>query len=437
MNSSTGQTDCPRFTERRDKVQNWNNDVEAVTTYSVAGDNSWTKVTAPDGTIYKEWFYMTPAWKKGLTSITKNYVDAAAEIADTAKKSTTISWTQGDVNLTYSKNPRVTETVVDDSDGNHKRVVIDYGSYPYSLPYIVIEFAADGTTMLRCTYTDYNLNIAYTDRRIIGLVSAVHVVDLTPGANAYLSKTTFEYDTGGEYLVATPQTASQHDATNYGSGFVTGRGNLTAVKRWDVTDINNSSKAIPTRRIGYNSTGAPVFMRDALSHETSISYGDSFSDGNNSRNTFAYPTTVTDADNFQATNQYKFETGAVTKTLTPSKGTGQGGDPVQYIDFRMTYDSAGRIQRIDNENNDSWKFWAYPTSSNAVQTQETIQDGAAAYYSIVVFDGAGRVRAEGGDLPNSGGGPYHGRFTYYDVMGRVSQVKSSGDYGVMGSHRRR
>ena len=36
----------------------------------------------------------------------------------------------------------------------------------------VKEYAADGATEIRHTFTDYNLSQAYLDRRIIGLVSA-------------------------------------------------------------------------------------------------------------------------------------------------------------------------------------------------------------------------------------------------------------------------
>src|ERR1700694_4142076 len=124
--------------------------------------------------------------------------------------------------------------------------------------------------MLRKTYTDYNLSSTYTDRRIIGLVSAVQVFDSV--SSSYVSKTTFDYDAGGEFLVATPQPATQHDATNYGAGFVTGRGNVSTVWRWDVTDINNVNKAIAQRRTGFNTTGAALFTRDALGHQTTISY---------------------------------------------------------------------------------------------------------------------------------------------------------------------
>jgi len=55
VNSSSGQTECPRFTERHDWAQDWINGAEAITYYAVAGDGSWTKVTSPDWTIYKEY----------------------------------------------------------------------------------------------------------------------------------------------------------------------------------------------------------------------------------------------------------------------------------------------------------------------------------------------------------------------------------------------
>ncbi|HKO45139.1 MAG TPA: S8 family serine peptidase, partial [Pyrinomonadaceae bacterium] len=177
VHSSAGQTDCPRFTERRDWAENWNNGAEAITYYAAAGDNSWSNVTTPDGVIYKE-FYATTTWQTGLTTTTKIYQNAAAESADIPNKRATVSWTQDDTSLLYQKNPRVIETNVYDDANNRKRVTIDYGPYAqWSLPYLVKEYAADGTTEIRHSFTDYNLSQAYLDRRIIGLVSARHLSD--------------------------------------------------------------------------------------------------------------------------------------------------------------------------------------------------------------------------------------------------------------------
>ncbi|HKR59587.1 MAG TPA: S8 family serine peptidase, partial [Pyrinomonadaceae bacterium] len=417
MSSGSGQTDCPRFTERRDWAENWNGDgngvpataEEAVTSYSVATDNSWTKVTAPDGTIYKEFFNTTPDWKKGLTSETKNFVNAAAETAGTWKKRTTIDWTQTDVNLSYQKNPRVIETNIYDSDGNRKRTTIFYGPYEqYSLPYLVRDYAADGVTEIRHSYTDYNLSQAYLDRRIIGLVSAIHVSNTAQ----WQTKVTYTYDEPSK-LEALPAAATNHD-TSYNTSFLT-RGNVTAVSRWDVNDINNPAKALTTQ-VSYNTTGGVIRSTDPAGHQSNIAYGDSFSDGNNSRNTFAYPTTVTDGDNFQAFSEAEFETGAPTKTLTPAKGTG-GGDPIYYLDYRTTYDSAGRIAQVTNQGNGAYTRYVY-SPYGEIATFSTIQNGAGEAFSVTYFDGAGRLRSIGSDNPNSSGG-YRGQFSLYDNMGRL------------------
>jgi len=100
VTSSSGQTECPRFTEQRDWAENWNNGNEVTTFYSVAPDNSWAQQTAPDGTIYKVFFH-TSGWRSGLT--------AGSEVwsGSVKRKWTTTDWTQDDINLSYAKNPRV------------------------------------------------------------------------------------------------------------------------------------------------------------------------------------------------------------------------------------------------------------------------------------------------------------------------------------------
>lgn len=95
VNSNSGQSECPRFTEQRDYVDNWNNGNEAVTSYSVAADGSWTQVTMPDTTtVYKE-FFATSGWQTGLTTGTETWSGGIK------KKWTTTAWTQDDLNLWY------------------------------------------------------------------------------------------------------------------------------------------------------------------------------------------------------------------------------------------------------------------------------------------------------------------------------------------------
>src|SRR5207248_1665977 len=108
-----------------------------------------------------------------------------------------------------------------------------------------------------------------------------------------------------------------------------------SVRRWDVTDPNNTAKVAETK-LGYNTAGSVIFQRDALNHQTSLSYTDAFSDSVN-RHTYAYPTTVTDADNYSSTIQYGYDRGLVTRTQD-AKGAA----------VTRIYDAAGRPDRITN-----------------------------------------------------------------------------------------
>ncbi|MDQ5846508.1 MAG: S8 family serine peptidase, partial [Acidobacteriota bacterium] len=286
LDTSAGQTDCPRFTERRDwgEFGVMNQSAEVLTTYSVAGDGSWSQQTAPDGTISKE-FFATTGWQTGLSTSSEIWS------AGVKKKWTTISWTQDDENLLYQKNPRVTETNIYDAEGNRRRVAISY--YPvssFSLPSDVYEYAADGATLLRRSHIDYNLNPIYIDRRIIGLVFGQYVYD---GGGALQSKQLYHRDWDSGWLVE-QSGAAQHDDGNYGVGFVNGRANLVLVERYDVQYPDDQTRVLSVKT-GYNTTGSVIFSGDGRWHRTDISYTDAFSDGIN-RNTFAFPTTVTDPD---------------------------------------------------------------------------------------------------------------------------------------------
>ena len=396
--------DAPRLLDSRLSASNWTgvNGVpsQVITQYSVAGDGACL-LTGPDGTIYKE--YYGTGWQRGLTTLSEVWSGGVRQ------KWTTTAWTQDNTSVAYEVNPRVTETNIYDANSNRRRVTISYGPYAaYSLPYEVIEYAPDGANMLRRTYTDYNLDSSYTNRRIIGLVSAIHVVDHP--TNTYVSKTTFDYDWGGEYLVAPSQTPTQHDSANFGSGLVTGRGNLSAVWRWDVSDINNAAKAIAQSRTAYNTTGSSVFSRDALGHQTTFNYSDAFSDQVN-RNTFAYPTTVTDADNFSSYVQYNFDIGGTTRTQSPTPA-GQSQGAIQ----TMSYNSLGQLERITTTNNGAYKRFWYGADYTA--SYATVNNVADELYSIQVVDGLGRVIGAASNHPGSSGG-YALVNTIYDQMGRA------------------
>jgi RHS repeat-associated protein len=406
VNSSAGQSDCPRFTERRDWAESWNNGAEVVSHYAVAGDGSWSQLTTPDGTVNKMFFSTEANWRRGLTTRSETWVGG------TLRKWSDYYWSQDNESLSYPQNPRMFDVSIYDAEGNRRRIWTGYTAF--SLPSDIVELGSDGTTELRHTHFDYNLSSAYTQRRVIGLVSAKSVYD----KGTLTAKTTYEYDWGpedwnGEHFSLTPQPATQHDMAGYGANFSDGRGNLACETRWDVNDQWNWGKVSQWKK-GYNQTGSVTFERDPEWHESRFNYTDSFFDGVN-RNTFAYATTVTDPDNHSSAAQYNYDTGAVTRTQGPPPG-GQTQGLIQ----TMQYDGVGRIERVTTINNGAYTRWSYPASQDYVQSFSTINNLQSESYSITYVDGAGRTRASAQGHPGSVGG-YSAVLTNYDVMGRAVQ----------------
>jgi YD repeat-containing protein len=402
--------DCPRITASRVWAENWTGvngvPVEVVTSFSDNGDGSHQMI-APDGTIYKELYAGSsqPAWMHGL--VTQSVVLSDS----TQQKVTTTAWTQDNTSVNYQTNPRVIESNIYDANGNRRRTTIDYSPSAYAqygLPYFVSEYAADGQTEIRRSYNDYNLSQLYLDRRIIGLISARHVYN--PSTGEWLSKATYGYDASGINPEATY--APGHDQ-NYDASF-TPRGNVTSISRWDVTDIGNGSKALTTQ-MTYDAAGNVLSTTDPSSHTNSISYADSFSDGNNSRGTFAYPTTVTDADGYQSLVQYSFDFGAKTQVQGPPQPNG--------LVQAFSYDNAARLLRVTTVNTGAYTHYYY--GPNYLQSYSSVNTVAANYwqsdqYEVKVFDGAGRVFEAASYHPGSQGG-YLAVWTQFDQMGRVTK----------------
>ncbi len=253
----TPTSDVPRLSDSRVSARNWTGvngmPSQVITTYGVAADGACV-MTAPDGTEYRE--YYGTGWQRGLTTLSEVWSGGSL------MKWTATTWTQDNTDVGYEVNPRVIKTDVHDGP-RLRRTVIDYGPYAqWGLPYWVKEYASDGTTEIRHTFTDYNLSQAYLDRRIIGLVSQVHLKNATD----YESKITYAYDDPAR-LQSVPSAATQHD-TAYSTS-LTARGNVTAVSRWDVTDITNPSKKLTTYT-DYSTTGSPVATTDPEQHVSSI-----------------------------------------------------------------------------------------------------------------------------------------------------------------------
>ncbi len=231
---------------------------------------------------------------------------------------------------------------------------------------------------------------------------------LYDGNGKLYSKVDYLYDESSGGQMTNGGTLVGHDTANYGANFTAGRGNVTSIRRWDTNSPGDLSKA-SVATSGYNTTGAAVWSGDAGGRRVLIGYAEDYKDGNNSRSTLAYPTRVSDPDNFTSKVQYDFYTGAATRTEDP-KGAASS----------LEYDAAGRLTKSTNLVTNAHTEYVYPASQTWVKSFTTINslDVNLRAYSLQVFDGAGRTRAVASSHPGSVGG-FAGQQTTFDVMGRA------------------
>ena len=134
------------------------------------------------------------------------------------------------------------------------------------------------------------------------------------------------------------------------------------------------------------------------------------------RNTFAYPTSLTDAEGFSSSVQYNFDFGAMTRTQSPTPA-GQSQGAIQ----TMTYNSLGQLERVTTTNNGAYKrFWYGADYTASYATVNNVTDEA---YSIAVTDGLGRVFGAASNHPGSAGG-YQPRAHHLRSMGRAWKVSN-------------
>ncbi len=440
---AANQTDCPRFTETRNWVENFNqntggvaqetvitNTLTANQTYNVGGiSGTATKIEVsmandPYQHVSKT-FVGNSGWRESLPIATEDWANGTGGLE--RKRWTWTNWTQDDTNLSYIQNPRTIESKIGDTT-NIKRTTTEYLNYPltniakYGLVSAVNVYGDDQTTVWKTAVTEYNLDVAYISRRIIGLPSQTEVWGLNQQTNIFekVSKNTYTYDEGNfsdTTLAQNLATAIQHDNTNYGASFITGRGNTTSVTRYDVT----GQTANVTSQVKYNTAGAAVAQIDPLGRTVKIGYADAFNDNLN-RNSFAYPTTLTDPANNSSTVKYRYDIGANVWANSPAPAGNSTGKETTRL-----YDAIGRLSKETLVNTGAYSRYEYPANqvqskvySTVIDTNNNGADAADEVFAESWTDGAGRVRRSRTEHPNSTGG-YAGSLVEYDILGQVTR----------------
>jgi hypothetical protein len=167
---TSAQTDCPRFTETRTKVENFNQDTngqaqEVIVPNSFTANQQYAlptggtatgnlvQITSPDGTVEKT-FTAGAGWREGLPIATETWANINSTL--TKKRWTWTDYTQDDVNLAYIKNPRVVETKIGDTENSFvRRTTVDYWT-SYGLTKEVKVYDTDQTTVLKKSFTEYH-----------------------------------------------------------------------------------------------------------------------------------------------------------------------------------------------------------------------------------------------------------------------------------------
>jgi RHS repeat-associated protein len=432
--TTTPQSDCPRMSERRDWAQDWNNGAEAITNYAVTKNHTWlmpdqsshtgtmTQVTSPvyyvlEGTpltnvayrVVRRTYAHATGWDSGLPILERTYQQRVSDGYETLQRTAWTIWTQDNTAVNYPTNPRPVEFNISDPNGNRKRTTIQYTSY--NLPEMVREWGGtNASQVLRRIYYQYNLDNVYVSRRMIGLPGITQVYE---GENTLMSKVEYHYD-WSHHFAGWLAPSTMHDGTNYGAGFTAGRGLVVGVLRYNKNAPGDPGQAMWMSFNGYDLGGSTIWTQDGGGHRTNFDYADAFwTDSTNTRNTRAYPTRVTDPDNYSSTIEYNYDLSLATRMEGPPPA-GQTQGAVQ----TMRYDGAGRIERVTNQVNNAYTRYEYDPNYGHTRSYSTTKDLNSIAYTNTIRDGAGQVRLFVASHPGSVGG-YRAQRMSYDALGRV------------------
>ncbi|MEP6849477.1 MAG: FG-GAP-like repeat-containing protein [Acidobacteriota bacterium] len=436
------QLDCPKLTDTYSWVKNFNvisgsevpthvtNSPPTTASYSVGGFSGTaaeidvSMASDPNNSVTKT-FVGSSGWNEGLPIATEDWADGAS--GSERKRWTYTVWTQDHESLAYMNNPRSVESRVGDATNvkrtttSYYKTVGDTQTSLYGLVSGVKVYDTDLSTVLKEVDYQYNLDSAYTSRRIIGLPSIVETYGREPSGLNLMSKVTYGYDEEDFSHESNQNISSviEHDNTNYSASFYVGRGNLTTATRYDVT----GTLAPQVSKARYDIAGSMVAKLDPLNRKVTIDYTDNFNDTTTTRNTYAYPKFLTDPAENSSTIKYRFDLGANVWAKSPNLNSTTVGK-----ETTRDFDDKGRILRETIVNNGAYTRFEYPPSGVQSKVYSTIidtnnnntGDSADEVLTESWTDGAGRTLRARTEHPGSSGG-WAGTVAEYDILGRLKR----------------
>ncbi|MEP7340786.1 MAG: S8 family serine peptidase, partial [Acidobacteriota bacterium] len=407
LDDQSVKSDSPAFTTRTEWAENWNSG--SAVTYSYYFDVSgFSTVTDPIGRIYRSDSTATLQ----TTKIFANSTDYNGGAGTAWLKQFTTTYQ--DDGLSYQSNVRPTETKIEDGT-NTRKTGISYTTGSVKLPSDVTEYQGATSTVYRHTVTTYNTNTAYSNRHIFGLPDQVCVYS-GAGTTTLMTKTAYAFDDASYFWASGSDGVIQHDLTNYGDSFITGRANLSKVTQYSVVSGTASSPR-DVSRTKHDTQGNVRQTLDIAGHTVTLNVWDNLANKPSVGETHAMVSDVTDPDGFKNGGQYNWYTGLPTQSYHINATTSAHENIVTY-----GYDGNDRINAVNRPDGgattrDYWDNWVAVAEYTKIDATKT-------RYSFVAFDGAGNTRWTGGDHPDGASGKFSIQKYGYDNLGRTSQVSN-------------
>jgi RHS repeat-associated protein len=382
-----------------------------------------------------------PGWKDG-----REYQTEAINPSDgtTVLRRVTLVWQQapggGTADNSKPYNPRVGEadtTLADVSPNLVSKQTYAYDQFNNKTDTWEYDFGSGGAPAYatRHTHVDYlttnptnGIDYTGTSYSLRSLPTAQRVYSVNPQTGAEspspVAQSTTAYDESAYPLLPCDpnQVISCTSVPQWADPGTPVRGDATTTSRWlDTTNTWLSTHA------QYDQLGNVRNAWDANNNETQLTYSDSFSDGNNSRNTYAFLThstsAVPDPTNTYGSNAaltgsraYDFSTGLVTSS-TDANGqttTAQYSDSLDRLTL-VSYPDGGQT---------TYTYVDAHQCGPYVETHTLLDAAGRQTDSFKFFDGLGRpyrsFAYENQDVNN----PYLTSDTQYDAMGRAYRVSN-------------
>lgn len=298
-------------------------------------------------------------------------------------------------------------------------------------------------SLVRTTTTSY-YHDSYSAYIAPNIVNRPFFVSVFDGAGSKYAETRNYYDLSAPTATSS---APNHDYSNYGSGFNT-RGNLSLRQNW-----RNTDGAYLNTSYAFDDLGNVLSTADNLSHTTSFSYADNFTDGGN-RNTNAFVTQITypvtgSVSHIEKKQYYYYSSqlaatcgqnysGACTFSANPSNlpdyasftydlmlrqvntATGEGGLTTAAYSSSLPYTVTTTTAQNSDPSKNIVTDLVQDDLGRAKQTVLHATEGLVK--TDTTYDAMGRVYSVSNPYVSTSDATYGVTYTHYDPLGRVCKV---------------